>query len=49
MALISPTHAQQIAIPRIDQMPDFPQPYEMRDWKTVAHKYDSLVFDQNLQ
>jgi hypothetical protein len=48
-ALISPVKAQQIAIPRIDQMPDFPQPYEMRDWKTITHKYDSLVFDQNLQ
>ena len=37
--------AQQIDIPRIELMPNFPQPYEMRDWKSVAHGYDSLVFD----
>lgn len=37
--------AQQIDIPRVEMMPNMPQPYEMRDWKTVAHKYDSLVFD----
>ncbi|WP_421895040.1 LamG-like jellyroll fold domain-containing protein [Marinoscillum sp.] len=39
-------HAQQIGIPRIDAMPDFPQPYQMRDWKQVAVRYDSLVFAQ---
>ncbi|MFW5724802.1 MAG: LamG-like jellyroll fold domain-containing protein [Bacteroidota bacterium] len=41
--------AQQIEIPRIATMPDFPQPYEMRDWKQVAQGYDSLVFDEILQ
>jgi hypothetical protein len=40
--------AQQIDIPRINTMPDFPQPYEMRDWKQVASGYDSLVFDITL-
>src|SRR4030043_732097 len=40
--------AQQITLPRIDLMPDFPQPYLMRDWKRVAQGYDSLVFDKNL-
>ena len=40
--------AQQIAIPRIDLMPDLPQPYLMRDWKQVARGYDSLVFNENL-
>jgi hypothetical protein len=39
--------AQQISIPRVDMMPDFPQPYLMRDWKSVAQGYDSLVFDQD--
>jgi len=38
-------YPQQIDIPRIDQMPDFPQPYEMRDWKKVAQQYDSLIFN----
>ena len=40
--------AQQITLPRIDLMPDFPQPYLMRDWTRVAQGYDSLVFDKNL-
>lgn len=40
---------QQIDLPRINSMPDFPQPYHMRAWKQVAWGYDSLVFDQNLQ
>jgi hypothetical protein len=38
-------NAQQIDISRIEMMPDLPQPYEMRDWKSVARNYDSLVFD----
>ncbi len=37
--------AQQIHIPRIDQMPNLPAPYSMRDWKQVAIDYDNLVFD----
>ncbi|MBN2280306.1 MAG: T9SS type A sorting domain-containing protein [Candidatus Marinimicrobia bacterium] len=37
--------AQQINIPRVEQMPNMPQPYEMRNWKQVTMGYDSLVFD----
>ncbi len=37
--------AQQVNIERIEQMPNFPQPYRMRNWKKVAFGYDSLVFD----
>lgn len=40
--------AQQIAIPRIDQMPDRPAPYLMRNWKEVARAHDSLVFNFGL-
>ena len=40
--------AQQINIPRIEQMPNLPSPYEMRDWKQTAIGYDSFVFDFNL-
>jgi hypothetical protein len=40
--------AQQIDIPRIEQMPNTPEPYEMRDWRSVALGYDSLVFDFSL-
>ena len=45
LLLVAPAIGQQIDIPRIQQMPDFPQPYAMRDWKAVARGYDSLVFD----
>lgn len=38
-------NAQQIDINRINQMPDFPSPYNMRDWEEVTKKYDSFVFD----
>lgn len=40
--------AQQISINRIEQMPNIPQPYLMRNWKQVAQNYDSLVFDVDL-
>jgi len=40
--------AQQINISRIEQMPDQPEPYFMRDWKSVALGYDSLVFNSRL-
>ena len=41
-------YGQQIEIPRISTMPDFPEPYLMRDWQAVAQGYDSLIFDQQL-
>ncbi|MGA9118706.1 MAG: laminin G, partial [Bacteroidota bacterium] len=41
--------AQQIPIPRIEQMSAMPAPYLMRDWKQVARGYDSLVFNTALQ
>jgi len=37
----------QLSIPRIGQMPDLPSPLVIRDWQTVAHDYDSYVFDFN--
>ncbi len=40
-----PARAQQIPINRIEQMPNLPSPYEMRDWKQVAIGYDDFVFD----
>lgn len=35
----------QVHIPRIEIMPDEPSPYNMRDWRSVAMKYDSFVYD----
>lgn len=37
--------AQQININRIDKMPDFPNPYLMRDWEEVTKGYDEFVFN----
>ncbi len=39
--------AQQISIPRVEQMPNQPTPYLMRDWKQVTIDYDKFVFDFN--
>ncbi len=35
----------QVAIPRVELMPNQPMPYNVRDWKQVARRYDSLVYD----
>lgn len=35
----------QIAVPRVELMPNQPTPYNMRDWQTVALRYDSFVYD----
>jgi hypothetical protein len=40
--------AQQVSIPRIDLMPAQPAPYAMRNWRSVARGYDSLVFNPAL-
>ncbi|WP_160143730.1 LamG-like jellyroll fold domain-containing protein [Chryseolinea soli] len=34
----------QIDIARVQQMPNLPSPYLMRDWKDVAVKYDEFIF-----
>ena len=47
--LVTDLSAQQIAVGRIDAMPNAPAPYLMRDWKQVARGYDSLVFNTGLQ
>lgn len=37
----------QVRVGRIEQMPNLPKPFRMRDWKQVARDYDALVFDRN--
>jgi hypothetical protein len=37
--------SQQTSISRIEQMPDKPSNYVMRNWKQVAVDYDNFVFD----
>ncbi len=48
VSLLLPTAgglSQQVAVGRIDQMPDAPAPYLMRNWKAVAASFDSIAFD----
>ena len=37
----------QITVPRVELMPNQPAPYNVRDWKQVALRYDSFVYDLN--
>jgi hypothetical protein len=37
--------AEQRSIPCVERMPNIPQSYEMRDWKSVALAFDALVFN----
>jgi hypothetical protein len=46
---VSATFAQsgQLLINRVTLMPDMPAPYSMRNWKQVAIRYDSSIYDLN--
>ena len=35
----------QITLPRVEQMPNHPNPYILRNWRQVAQQYDSFVYD----
>ena len=48
LAMSTANFGQQINIPSIEQMPNLPAPYLMRNWKEVAAGYDSLVFNLNI-
>ncbi len=37
--------SEQLTVPKVEQMPNLPSPYIMRDWKQVALDYDAFVFD----
>jgi hypothetical protein len=40
---------KQVAIPRIELMPNAPQPYKILNWRQKAIAYDSYVFDFNTE
>ncbi|MGB7157965.1 MAG: hypothetical protein WBD40_07850 [Tepidisphaeraceae bacterium] len=40
---------EQIDVPRVNLMPDAPQPYRLKDWKAVAVAYDRFVFDPTIK
>jgi hypothetical protein len=35
----------QIAVPRIEAMPNQPKPYKLKDWKKAARDFDRLAYD----
>ena len=35
----------QVPITRVETMPNIPQPFGVRDWQTVARRFDRLAFD----
>ncbi len=45
LTITAVTSAVQISIPKVDQMPNMPSPYQMRDWQQVARNYDAFIFD----
>lgn len=47
LCMISNGQTEQIAIPRIEKMPHIPQPYLLRDWKTITEQYVDLVFNEH--
>ncbi|MCH2205556.1 MAG: hypothetical protein MK132_06780 [Lentisphaerales bacterium] len=57
MGLVSCAHSEtakavknvpaQVVIPLINRMPDFPQPYHMRNWQKVSLDYDKVLYDLN--
>ncbi len=44
-AWIAVLGAEQLDIPRIERMPNRPEPYHMRNWRQVARGYDSTAFN----
>ena len=42
---IAGTPTTQLAIERVDLMPNRPAPFKLKDFKAVARGYDKLVFD----
>lgn len=43
-----PALAWQRPIPRVEQMPNLPEPFRMRDWNRLARDYDAFVFDLSM-
>ena len=41
-----PAQPSQVPVARVEKMPNLPAPYVMRDWKAVALRYDSLVYNR---
>ena len=49
MVSISSVSAEQIVIYRVEQMPNIPHPFQMKDWNALARSADRLLFDLEAQ
>lgn len=36
---------KQVNVKAVEKMPNIPSPFQIRDWKQLAHDYDAFVFD----
>lgn len=45
----TPLPVAQLTIPRIESMPDQPEPYKMLDWREKSLNYDQFVFNTSLK
>lgn len=49
LAQFSIVRAEQLEIEQVSEMPHNPEPYEIRNWKKVAQKYDEFIYDFDKQ
>jgi hypothetical protein len=45
--LTTTTPLTQLAIPRVDKMPNHPTPYAYKDWRQTTRDFDKYIFDFN--
>lgn len=45
VCLVAAVESSQSTIPRVERMPNLPQPFAMRDWSQVTRDYVNFVFD----
>jgi hypothetical protein len=43
--LTTTTPIVQLAIPRVDKMPNHPKPYAFKDWQKTTKEFDEYIFD----
>lgn len=44
---VTKAQIKQIGLPRVDEMADLPQPLQIINWKNMAVRFDSTVYDLN--
>lgn len=44
---VAQAQIKQLRLSRVDEMPDFPQPLKIIDWKLMAQNFDKTIYDFN--